>query len=148
MERERLVQPGSEHRDAKGRFKPGNPGKPPDTRPRVPYSVKRAVAEALEQRGGKDGMVGFFKALPANTLAQLAGKLIPSEVEISASQAVPEKRERTFEEVALAMHQKGMSSGYMHHLADQMAIWEAGGDPHARLNSAALHRRTNGNGST
>ena len=139
MERERLVQPGSEHRDAKGRFKPGNPGKPPDTRPRVPYSVKRAVAEALEQRGGKGGMVGFFKALPANTLAQLAGKLIPSEVEISASQAAQEPRQRTFEEVALAMHQRGMSSGYM----------EAGGDPHAMpLNSAALPGRTSGNGST
>ena len=146
MERERLVQPGSEHRDAKGRFKPGNPGKPPDTRPRVPYSVKRAVAEALEQRGGKDGMVGFFKQLPANTLAQLAGKLIPSEVEISASQAVPEKRDRSFEEVALSLHQNGMSSGYMHHLADQIAIW---GDPHAMpLNSAAPPRRMNGNGST
>ena len=73
MDHERLVQPASEYRDAKGRFTPGNPGKPRDTRPHVPYSVKRAVAEALEQRGGKGGMVGFFKSLPANTLAHLAG---------------------------------------------------------------------------
>ena len=69
-------------------------------------------------------------------------------MEISASQAAQEPRQRTFEEVALAMHRRGMSSGYMHHLADQIAIWEAGGDPHAGLNSTTLPRRVNGNGST
>jgi hypothetical protein len=35
------------------------------------------------------------------------------------------KRFRTVEEVALEMHQRGMSSGLLHHLADKLAAWES-----------------------
>ena len=130
MQRERLVQPGSEHRDAKGRFVPGNGGRAPGCRHRVNRVLKECIIMAAEQHGedghGRGQLTGFLRMVIRKDLKSfiaLMGRCIPTELHVQAEQ--PVRRDRTFDEADADLQARGLSGQRLIEIGENMRQREA-----------------------
>jgi hypothetical protein len=60
-------------------FKPGNPGRPPDTRNTITKTVKMLVMGALEAKGGQKWLEEQMVAHPVAFMALLS-RIIPTQI--------------------------------------------------------------------
>jgi hypothetical protein len=146
MEREKLDRRGLVGDSPKHWFGKDNPGRPKGANGKYPKAVRELVTEAMDKLGadgkGKQGALGFVKQIgkknPTHLLAAAVKMEAAKTVASALAQPEPEQRFRSFEEVAMEIHQRGMSSGMLHHLADKLEAWESSGR-HAQLINGAAH---------